>query len=43
MKLIEKIKAMIEKGLNGIEIKDIEAIEAIGGASRVRSIQTLIT
>ena len=33
---------MIEKGMNGVEIKDIEAIEFAGGASRVRSIQGLV-
>jgi len=43
MKLIDNIKKMIDSGMNNIQIKDIECIECIGGASRVRSIQTLVT
>ncbi|CAL6095920.1 Hsp88-like_protein [Hexamita inflata] len=43
LKLSDRIKLMIEEGLKNIDIKEIEAIECVGGASRVRSIQSLVT
>lgn len=42
LKLLDKVRSMIEKGMNGIDVKDIESIECIGGASRVRNIQSLV-
>lgn len=42
LKLLDKISAIMTKGMAGIEVKDVEAIETIGGASRVRSIQSLV-
>lgn len=33
---MEKVEALINKGIGKEDIKNIEAIECIGGASRVR-------
>lgn len=40
--IMDKIKKLIEDGMGSIKVQDIEAIELIGGASRVRSISALV-
>lgn len=36
--MVDKIKGLIQDGMKGQNVKDIEAIEIIGGAARVRVI-----
>ena len=40
--IMDKIRKLIEDGMGSIKVQDIEAIELIGGASRVRSISALV-
>lgn len=40
--LMKRLEAMIMEGLKGMDIAEIEAVEAIGGASRVRSVQAVL-